>query len=142
MYTALFLGVSKIYYNYQVAPLTLTSNTLSLRQKTNNFATFLSVPTHLNHGSKPKTPFGSDPSSFLLPFHPHNPFAFPLYVSNQTVYKLNAEIGLGFDICQKHPFNFSNNLIIGVHYRNSIFGLNGCSRIRNVLWWNVFLYTI
>lgn len=61
----------------------------------------LSVPIHLNNGSKPKTPFGSGPFSFLLPLHPRNPFALSLYASTQTEYKLNAEIPVGFDICRK-----------------------------------------
>ncbi|XP_021904065.1 glucan endo-1,3-beta-glucosidase 12 [Carica papaya] len=45
-------------------------------------------------------------SSFLINIYPYN------------MYRLNAEIPIGFALFQEHPFNFRDDLITGVRYRN------------------------
>ncbi|KAG2730440.1 hypothetical protein I3760_01G292200 [Carya illinoinensis] len=45
-------------------------------------------------------------SSFLINIYPYK------------VYRLNCEIPIGFALFQEHPFNFRDDLITGVRYRN------------------------
>ncbi|KAI3470840.1 hypothetical protein Pfo_027503 [Paulownia fortunei] len=45
-------------------------------------------------------------SSFLINLYPYN------------VYRINSEIPIGFVLFQEHPFNFRDDVITGVRYRN------------------------
>lgn len=45
-------------------------------------------------------------SSFLVNIYPYN------------LYRLNSEIPIGYALFQKHPFNFRDDVITGVRYRN------------------------
>ncbi|XP_022156920.1 glucan endo-1,3-beta-glucosidase 2 [Momordica charantia] len=45
-------------------------------------------------------------SSFLINIYPYN------------LYRLNSEIPIGYALFQKHPFNFRDDVITGVRYRN------------------------
>ncbi|KAF2296212.1 hypothetical protein GH714_036758 [Hevea brasiliensis] len=45
-------------------------------------------------------------SSFLVKIYPYN------------MYRINSEIPIGFTLFQEHPFNFRDDLMTGVRYRN------------------------
>uniref|UniRef100_A0A2C9VMA2 glucan endo-1,3-beta-D-glucosidase n=1 Tax=Manihot esculenta TaxID=3983 RepID=A0A2C9VMA2_MANES len=45
-------------------------------------------------------------SSFLVKLYPYN------------MYRINSEIPIGFTLFQEHPFNFRDDLMTGVRYRN------------------------